>query len=60
MKHLADHPRITTGARVAQYLRLARDRSETAWARVWQRPTAPALMNRRAVEFARIERGRRV
>jgi len=57
MKHLADHRNTSSGARLREFLRLARDRSESAWAKAWQRPMA-RLSNRRLVEFARIERGR--
>lgn len=57
-KHLADHRATSTGARVKHFLRLARNRSEAAWARVWQRPFERATENRRLVEYVRIERGR--
>lgn len=57
MKHLADHRNTSSGARLREFLRLARDRSESAWTKAWQRPAA-RLSNRRVVEFARIERGR--
>ena len=43
---------------VQQFLRLDRDRSESAWHGQWQKPQEQAEKNRRAVEFARIERGR--
>jgi hypothetical protein len=58
MKQLTDHREATSGARLSQFLRLARDRSETAWARVWRKPRRPDGSSRRLVEFLRIERGR--
>lgn len=58
MKHLADHRSNSTGGRLTHFLRLARDRSEAAWVRVWQRPATRSQSNRRLVEFVRIERGR--
>lgn len=57
-KHLADHRDASTGGRVKHFLRLARNRSEAAWQRVWQRPVERAQENRRLVEYVRIERGR--
>lgn len=60
MKHLADHRRTSTGARMTHFLRLARMNTAHVWARVWQKPVAQPKANRRAVEFARIERGREV
>ncbi len=57
MKHLADHRSSSTGARLSHFLRLARNRSEAAWERVWQKPAARSQGNRRLVEFIRIERG---
>lgn len=60
MKHLADHRSGSTGARMAQFLRLARADSEKTWARVWQKPVPQSANNRRVVEFIRIARGREV
>lgn len=56
-KHLADHREASNGGRMKHFLRLARDRSEAAWERVWQRPLERANDNRRLVEYVRIERG---
>lgn len=58
MKHLADHRSATTGARLRHYLRLARDKSESAWEQVWQKAPLRGPGNRRVVEYVRIERGR--
>ena len=58
MKHLADHRQAASPARLQQFLRLDRDRSESTWHGQWQKPQEQAEKNRRAVEFARIERGR--
>lgn len=51
-KHLADHRKATTGARVKHFLRLARTRRET-----WHR-THTEAGQARMVQFLRIERGR--
>ncbi|MGV8985799.1 MAG: hypothetical protein ACOH2H_05880 [Cypionkella sp.] len=59
-KHLADHQTPSTGGRLKHFLRIARDRSEVAWHVVWQRPRARKDAARKTVEYARIERGRRV
>lgn len=56
MKHLADHRKPATPTRLREFLRIARDRSESTWSRVWQKPQA-RLAGRRVAEFARIERG---
>lgn len=56
-KHLADHREASNGGRVKHFLRLARDRSETVWRGLWQRPADRAEENRRLVEYVRIERG---
>ncbi len=58
-KHLADHRKSSTGARLAQFMRLARDRSESAWRGLWQRTPTRGEHNRRTVEYIRIERGRK-
>lgn len=58
MKHLSDHRTSDSGARLAHFLRLARDRSESAWSRVWQKPRRPTGSGRRLVEYLRIARGR--
>jgi hypothetical protein len=60
MKHLADHRNSSTGARAAHFLRLARDRSDTLWARVWQKPVHRSKTDRRVAEYVRIARGREV
>jgi hypothetical protein len=51
-KHLADKRSPSTGARVKQFLRLARTPRET-----WHRPRSSAGPSR-LVQFLRIERGR--
>jgi hypothetical protein len=51
-KHLADHRKASTGARVKHFLRLARSVRET-----WHRPHAEPG-KARLVQFLRIERGR--
>ncbi len=53
-KHLADHRKATTGARVKHFLRLARSERET-----WRRPRGAAGQSR-LVQFLRIARGRTV
>ncbi len=57
-KHLADHRTPSTGGRVKAFLSIARDRSESAWRGVWQRPYDRADESRRLVEYVRIEKGR--
>jgi hypothetical protein len=51
-KHLADKRSPSTGARVKQFLRLARTPRET-----WHRPRGAAGPSR-LVQFLRIDRGR--
>ena len=58
-KHIADHRETSNGGRVKNFLRIARNRSEAAWARVWKRPYDRAEESRRLVEYVRIERDRR-
>ncbi|MDQ2068178.1 hypothetical protein Q9295_17555 [Xinfangfangia sp. CPCC 101601] len=53
-KHLADHRKPTSGARLQQFLRLARAPRET-----WHRPRAAAGTSR-LKQFLRIARGREV
>lgn len=53
-KHLADHRKAPTGAKVQQFLRLSRVVRET-----WHRPHA-APGSSRLVQFMRIARGRSV
>ena len=60
MKHLADHPHKRSEARAQNFLRIARDRSESLWRGLWQRPATRSDTNRRVVEFVRIARGREV
>lgn len=50
-KHLADHRKGSTGARVKHFLRLAKTARET-----WHRPRGEAGKSR-LVQFLRIERG---
>jgi hypothetical protein len=57
-KHLADHRTASTGTRVAQFLRIARQNGEKMWHGLWQRRFARGEANRRAVEFVRIEKKR--
>lgn len=59
-KHLADHQTPANAQRMKHFLRIARDRSETAWHAVWQRQSSAEQPGRLLVEYARIERGRRV
>lgn len=60
MKQITDHRESSKGARLVHFLRLARDRSESAWTRVWKHPRGPAPSDRRVAEYLRIERGREV
>ncbi len=57
-KHLADHRTAPTGGRVKAFLTIARDRSETVWRGLWQRPFDRASSNQRLVQYVRIEKGR--
>lgn len=57
-KHLADHRTAPTGGRVKAFLTIARDRSESAWRGLWQRPFERASSNQRLVQYVRIEKGR--
>lgn len=57
-KHLADHRVLSNGGRLKHFLRLARDRSEAAWQMVRRSPRDYGATNQRAVQYARIERGR--
>ena len=59
-KHLADHQTAASADRLKHFLRITRDRSESAWHAVWQRQHPVSDQGRRVVEFARIERGRSV
>ncbi len=59
-KHLADNRTPSTGGRVQAFLRIARDRSQTAWQGLWQRPILRAEDNQRLVQYIRIEKGREV
>lgn len=58
-KHLADHRTASQGSRLRNFLRIARDRSETMWRGLFRRDLARDAGNRRVVEFARIERVRK-
>lgn len=53
-RHLADHPKATTGSRTRHFLRLSRTQRET-----WHRPRDAAGVSR-LKQFLRIERGRSV
>lgn len=57
-KHLADKRKPSTGGRVKQFLRLARE-SGRIWETLWRQPVAVPQGNRRTQEFLRIDRGRR-
>lgn len=57
-KHLADNRTATTGGRVKAFMTIARDRSETMWRGLWQRPLARDTDNQRLVQYVRIEKGR--
>ena len=57
-KHLADHRSASTGARLAHFLRIARQEGEAIWHGLRQRPFARGTSNRRAVEYVRIEKNR--
>jgi hypothetical protein len=52
-KHLADHRKASTGARVRHFLRLARATRET-----WHRPRGASSGQARLRQYLRIERGR--
>lgn len=58
-KHLADQRKASTGARLREFLRIARQQGQGLQA-LWRRPVPVPAANRRAVEFARIARGRQV
>ena len=57
-KHLADHRSTPSTGRVQAFVKLARDRSETVWHRLWQRSFVKADDNQRLVQYVRIEKGR--
>lgn len=57
-RHLADHRAPAGPARLQQFLRVERAASETMWKALRRKPRERAEANRRAVEYARIERGR--
>ncbi|WP_151718342.1 hypothetical protein [Gemmobacter serpentinus] len=58
-KHLADKRKPSTGARVKQFMRLARE-SGRIWQGLWRQPAAvPVDDQRRTQEFLRIARGHR-
>lgn len=57
-KHLADHRTAPSGGRVKAFVTIARDRSETVWRGLWQRPLDRAEDNQRLVQYVRIEKGR--
>ena len=59
-KHLADHRTPPSGGRVKAFVSIARDRSESFWRGLWQRPLSRSEGNRRVVEYVRIEKGREV
>ena len=55
-RHLADHRSASQGGRVRHFLRIARDRSESAWQALFRRRSSSAGGNRRVVEYVRIAR----
>jgi hypothetical protein len=57
-KHLADKRQSSTGARLRQFLRLARE-SGRLWEPLWRHPDREARDNRRMQAFLRIARGHR-
>ena len=57
-KHLADHRTAPSGGRVKAFVTIARDRSETVWRGLWQRPLDRSGDNQRLVQYVRIEKGR--
>lgn len=59
-KHLADKRKPSDGGRLKQFLRIAHEDGSKFWTAFRQRPVAQPVVNRRAVEFARIDRGRQV
>lgn len=59
-KHLADKRKPSDGGRLKQFLRIAHEDSTRFWTPLRQRPVPQPVVNRRAVEFARIDRGRQV
>lgn len=58
-KHLADHRKPSTGARLRAFLHIARQQGQGLQT-LWRQPVPVPATNRRAVEFARIARGRQV
>lgn len=58
-RHLADKRTASTGARLREFLRIARGQGQV-WQSLWRQPVPVPVSNRRAVEFARIARGRQV
>jgi hypothetical protein len=57
-KHLADKRKPSNGGRLKQFLRIAHEDSSGFWKSLQQRPVPQPVVNRRAVEFVRIDRGR--
>lgn len=57
-RHLADHRSASQGGRVKHFLRIAREGSTDLWLRLARQPQMRSETNRRAVEYARIARGR--
>jgi hypothetical protein len=55
-KHLADHREPSPGGRLQHFLRIARDRSETAWHQVWKRPQSRDNNGQRVLAYVRIDR----
>lgn len=58
-RHLADKRKSSTGARLREFLRLARPDGQV-WQQLWRQPVPVPVSNRRTVEFLRIARGRQV
>lgn len=57
-RHPVDRRSPSEGGRLKHFLRIAREGSESLWRGLRRRPEDKAGPNRRAVEYARIERGR--
>ena len=59
-KHLADHRTASTGSRLRHFRRIARENGESMWHGLWQRPFSRSQQNRRAVEYVRIAKERKL
>ncbi|MFV0491204.1 MAG: hypothetical protein ACK5M4_05260 [Pseudorhodobacter sp.] len=59
-RHLADQNRKHEGGRVKNYLKIDREGGQEVWDRLRKKPKHHGEMDRRTVEFLRIDRGRSV